>query len=212
MGKRYDKTEAFLSLDVESDGNNPVQYSMRSIGIALFVPSRSATMSDVPIDTFYRTLQPQVNKACEDVCMQFWERHPVQWEEMVKCAVDPVVAMKDLSDWLSSHAQVYTLKWVASPANFDWMFLKCYYELYGPEQKYAIGFFCHDLNSLIRAYSVSCGQTNIVWLKDWLADGNLHTHNAKDDAIRQGVQYCAIRRLLKGNRMHGPRFHRTPLR
>ena len=130
----------------------------------------------------------------------FWDKYPQAWEHVTTDMEDARVVMADLSDWLSMNAGTYRLKWVAAPANFDWMFLKCYYERYGPPLKYDIGFFCHDLHSLIRAYVTIHRLTDVEQFKDTLAHGHMATHNALDDAVRQGVQYCSIRVLLGSKR------------
>ena len=189
--------EGFLSFDIEADGNNPVQHSMRSIGIALF----SDNNREKPVDTFYRRLLPQKDTVPDPQCVSlFWDKYPQAWEHVTTDMEDARVVMADLSDWLSMNAGTYRLKWVAAPANFDWMFLKCYYERYGPPLKYDIGFFCHDLHSLIRAYVTIHRLTDVEQFKDTLAHGHMATHNALDDAVRQGVQYCSIRVLLGSKR------------
>jgi DNA polymerase III alpha subunit (gram-positive type) len=185
-------TDIYASFDVETDGNNPIQHSLRSIGIALFVDRNTE-----PIDTFYVTVEPRKDTEVEDRCMtDFWDKHPEQWKEVNENTVTPTEAMKLLSDWLFSHSGKYCIKWVASPANFDWMFLKCYYENYGPQTKYDIGFFCHDLSSLTRAYIISHNIGDKKFFMNRLAGNCKYTHQALDDAVCQGVMYINLRQLL----------------
>jgi hypothetical protein len=191
---------AYASFDVETDGNNPMQHSMRSIGIALFVDSHHKDIGvlTVPVDTFYATLKPLPDAKVEESCMRdFWEVYPEMWLQVNKNPQDPIEVMKNLSNWLSDHSRKYCIKWVANPANFDWMFLKCYYEKFGPmKNKFNIGFFCHDLSSLIRAFMV---MNNIRDKKKFLltlSENHTQTHNALDDAICQGVTYINLRRCL----------------
>jgi hypothetical protein len=187
--------QAFASFDVETDGDNPLMYSMRSIGIALFVEE-----STTPIDSFYATISPRPGAGVDKKCMEeFWSKHPEQWKEVNTNCVDAKDAMANLSKWLTTHDKKYCIKFVASPANFDWMFLKSYYETFGPSEKYDIGFFCHDLTSLLRAYMI---MNKIADKKGFLAricEYSKYTHNALDDAICQGKSYVNLRKLLSGN-------------
>lgn len=186
------KTSAFASFDVETDGNNPMQHSMRSIGIALFSGHTSKM-----VDTFYVTIKPLPGYTVEPSCMiNFWDKHPNQWESVNTDTVDVKDAMTSLSNWLLKHSKHYCIKWAAGPCNFDWMFLKCYYEKYGPINKYDIGFFCHDITSLIRAYIVMHNIKNKREFMTSLSNEHEYTHNALDDAIYQGVSYMSIRNLL----------------
>jgi len=183
---------AFCSFDVEVDGTNPLQHSMRSIGIALFSETQGM------IDSFYVNLFPQKEAVVDEKTMKtFWEKHPEQWKMIHVNQQTPQEAMLNLARWLSRYQQMYTLKWVARPANCDWMWLKCYYEKYGPDVKPDIGYYCHDLSSLLRAY-VLCN--HIVYKKDFMTklSGNApYTHNALDDAVCQGKMYMNLRLLLE---------------
>lgn len=191
---RKRKTPLYASFDVETDGNNPMQNSMRSIGIALFVSGHAE-----PIDTFYRTVQPRADAAPEDKCMRsFWKEHPEAWQHVNEDPSPASDVMTALSLWLKSYSTKYTIKWVASPANFDWMFLKCYYESYAMDtDKYDIGFFCHDFASLVRAYMLMQNISDAQKFKDYLAGGAVYTHHALDDAIYQGISYMNLRTLLQ---------------
>jgi hypothetical protein len=185
-------TPAYASFDVETDGGNPMQHSMRSIGVALF--NKDAAL----IDTFYRTLQPQKHATVDSACKRdFWDKHPEAWAH-VNSRPSPIRgAMEELSAWLTSHAANYEIKWVANPSNFDWMFLKCYYDAYGPETRFDIGYFCHDLASLVRAYMIMSGKRDKQALLTELSGGHAYTHHALDDAIYQGHVYMNLRRRLQ---------------
>jgi len=187
----------FMSFDIESDGNNPLQHSMLSLGIAAFVEEQGV------IDTFYVTLLPQKDANNQDflpsACTMetFWKFYPRHWNEIVNSnRFSPSQAMESLSEWLQKHSKTSSIKWVARPSNFDWMWLKCYYEKYGPLEKPDIGFYCHDLSSLLRAY---CLTHNIQDKKKFqliLAGRYKYTHNALADALCQGNMYMNLRKLL----------------
>jgi hypothetical protein len=181
---------AYASLDVETNGNNPCQYSLLSIGIALFCQN-----SLTPVATFYSTISP-VHDSVEPKCKLFWDSHPDSWLELQRDPVSIHVCMSNLSTWLYAQSLKYDVKWVASPANFDWMFLKCNYELYGPTTKFDIGFFCHDLSSLLRAYLIANNIRNKQAFIDRLVPHPRSIHHALDDATYQGRLYMQLRTLL----------------
>jgi hypothetical protein len=195
-GNSGGKPAAFCSFDVETDGTNPLQHSMLSIGIALF------SQSDGLVDTFYMTLEPQKDeqgvpfKHDSRTMRNFWDKHPNQWKEVQTNAQPPAVIMGHLSRWLSKHQRSYTIKWVARPANCDWMWLKSYYEKYGPLHKPEIGYYCHDLSSLMRAYELCHNVTDKKAFMIALSGSAPYTHNALDDALCQGHMYMNLRNLL----------------
>lgn len=199
------KPDAFCSLDIESDGTNPLQHSMRSIGIALFCEPPSGPCH---LDSFYMTLNPQKNAEGKPfpvhtkTMRNFWDKYPEQWQDVQKDAKDPETVMHHLSEWLKHHMKSFTIKWVARPANCDWMWIKCYYEAYGPRDKPDINYYCHDLSSLMRSYELCQGITNKKDFMTALSGNAPYTHNALDDAVCQGWMYMNLRKLLSQKGFH----------
>ena len=184
--------EAFASLDIESDGNNPMQHSMRSIGIVVV-----CTDTHQEIDSFYRNIKPRSDATVEQKCMDnFWSKHPEQWSEVNRDAVEPEAAMNELDEWLSGLSEKFCIKWVACPANFDWMFLKCYYEMYNTRKVYELGFHCHCLDSMRRTYMKMKKIAGTPRFNNLLSNNAPYTHNALDDARCQGIMYLKLRDLV----------------
>jgi hypothetical protein len=197
------KPEAFCSFDVETDGDNPMMYSMRSIGLALY-EGRDHTL----VDQLYITISPQEDQegvpfAPDPHTMrEFWDKHPEQWRDVNTSTVSPQEAMASLAQWLHRHYETFLVKFVARPANFDWMWLKCYYEKYGPPKKPKIGYFCHDLSALMRAYQKCHGVQDKKKFMNQLSREAPYTHNALDDAVCQGRMYMSLRTLLDRDANH----------
>lgn len=183
---------AYVSFDVEMDGPNPMQHSLRSIGLALFVESGAL------IDRLYMNVLPREGHAPHPKTMRdFWERHPEQWRLVNQNALRPEQAMATLAQWLRRHSEFYTLKWVARPACVDWMWLKCYYETFGPAQKPELGYYCHCLATMLRTYFLVY-PTRDKKAKMSELSGNLpYNHNAMDDAVCQGAMYMSLRKILE---------------
>ena len=188
----------FASFDIEADGPSPMTHNMRSLGIAIFNPKGEI------LDSFYVTIEAQVSAEGtsflpDPQCLEeFWNHHPEQWTAVQQNAVSPTAAMEQLTTFITPYyANGNRLQWVADPANFDWMWLKGYYEKYGPSQdKPDIGYYCHDLSSLIRAYCLCHKIHDKSAFRRALSQGAPYTHRAIDDATCQGIMYCNLRRLL----------------
>ena len=185
----------YASFDIEANGTNPLQHSMLSLGIALYTDTRL-------LDVFYVKISPQVGSVEDVNTMQnFWAKHPDQWKEVTTDASTPEKSMTMLSNWLKQYNQIFSIKWIARPANCDWMWLKCYYERYGPPDRPNIGYYCHDLSSLLRAYSLCYKiRDKKTWMNQ-LAQNLPYTHNALEDAIYQGTMYMNLRKLFDRNKM-----------
>jgi DNA polymerase III alpha subunit (gram-positive type) len=193
------KKALYASFDVETDGSNPMQHSMRSLGIVLMIEGKGNHEPCI-VDTFYRTITPRHDTFPDPTCItDFWDRHPIQWKNVNTDTISPTMAMLQLSQWLNKFTRHYIIKWVASPASFDWMFLKCYYEMFGPTTKMDIGFFCHDLVSLLRTFAVMHNIKNVTNLRRFLGQPEHPTHHALDDATNQGYIYMRLRTLLSGD-------------
>lgn len=185
--------KCYCSFDIEADGTNPMQHSMRSLGIVVLDENA------IVINTFYKTILPQMNSGvCQQTMSEFWSKHQDMWTEVNTNAVCPSKAMSDLVEFLKPLYLKYRVSWIASPACFDWMWLKCYYETYGPVIKPNIGYFCHDLSSMLNVYMKihKIQIENCQEFKNQLMNGHPYTHNALDDAKCQGYMYLNLRKLL----------------
>jgi len=181
---------AYCSFDVEMDGNNPMLNSMRSIGIALF------TEKDGKIDSLYMNIMPRPETKPNPKTMRdFWERHPQQWKCVNENPLRPEAATANLASWLRYHEKSYTLKWVARPACVDWMWLKCYYETYGPAVKPDIGYYCHCLSTMLRSYFLTYPVRDKRAVMAELSNNLPYNHNALDDAVCQGTIYMNLRKI-----------------
>jgi len=173
--------EVYISVDVETAGPNPSQYSLLSIGACLVFDTEK---------TFYVELQP-VNEAFTSEALQ------ISGLKMAKLKVrglPPAEAMKRFSDWVSqtvppSQQPVF----VALNAPFDWMFVTDYFHRYLGQNP-----FGHKALDMKAFYM---GMTNTHWdetgfekiTKHYQIEQSLN-HNALQDAIAQARLF---RRMLE---------------
>ncbi len=204
MPYRPNQTPLFASFDGEFDGPNPVQHSMRSLGVALFESG-----NPVPIATFYVTMKPQKHAVVhEKTKKEFLDLHPDVWKEINTNNIEIPLAMEQFSDFLKKHNRGRYL-YVASPSCVDWMFLTIYYNQYGPADRYDIGFYCHDLSQYIRIYITMNAIKNEQAFHSFLLQGNCYgsDHHALHDAIHQGIKYVTIRNLINDQKMVKEQLH-----
>jgi ribonuclease T len=109
---------ACVSVDVETAGPNPGQYSLLSIGACLVVQ---------PGNTFYVELQP-VNR---EMTPEAFAVHRLSLERLAERGLPPAEAMARFEAWLAAEVPAGLRPiFVAFNAPFDWMFVNDYFHRY----------------------------------------------------------------------------------
>ena len=177
------KVPLYLSFDLETDGSSPTVSNMLSFGMVAF------TASGEEVFSHQRNVLPRKDGRPEQSCLDnFWANEPELTEYVKKDAVTPAAFVAELSDLLKAHQKGHRYVWVASPACFDWMWLKGYYEAYGPADKFPIGYQARCISSMMFFYCKTNGISSserAKLRKIWM-DGLKHTHIPVDDAREQG--------------------------
>ena len=164
--------EAYISVDVETAGPNPSQYSLLSIG--------ACPLMD-PENGFYIELQP-VNDL---LLPEAYAVHQLSLDELNSKGVAPVEAMARFESWLddvvpSGQRPVF----VAFNAPFDWMFVSDYFHRYLGRNPF--GHAALDLKAfymgLHRSTWNETAMRNVAI--DYL-DGRKISHHALEDARDQ---------------------------
>lgn len=176
------KKEIFISVDIESSGPIPGEYSMLSIG---------ACLVDRPEITFERTLKPlNANADPEALGVTGFSM-----EELELTGSEPKKAMVELGNWVKEtcSGEVKPV-FVGLNAPFDWSFINYYFHHFCGSNPF--GFTALD----IKAYYM--GVTGSSWSDTrssamatrlrCLQTGN---HNALQDAIYQAELFRLVREL-----------------
>jgi len=181
-------SEVYFSLDIETDGPIPGPNSMRSLGMVAFTPT-CFNMAN----TFYAVLKPLPDSKVEASTLAWWMETPEKqekWNDLQKCQEEPATVMRELDLWVRKQADYFKASpvCVASPAGYDFVFLRWYLiSLLGGGET-VFKHRCLD----IRSYWMSiCGKEYLGSSKDSVPDrlkpvGLPHTHNALEDALEQG--------------------------
>ena len=105
------RMEGFVSFDVESDGNNPMQHSMLSIGMVLLSEECTANKNYTIVSTFYDTIQARAECQPDPNCLkEFWNHHPEEWKHVNEDPKPANIVMKSVADWLQHQSVRYNLK------------------------------------------------------------------------------------------------------
>lgn len=179
--------EIFISVDIESDGPIPIEFSMLSIGAAAFSDSGER------LGTFERNLETLDGSRQNPRTMDWWKTQPEAWELCRKNLVHPEDGMKDFTKWVEQLETQYGAKavFLAYPSGFDFTFVYVYLIKF-------VGYSVFSFSALdIKSYAMAVLKTPFRettkrnFPKKWKSK-RPHTHIALDDALSQGELFFNI--------------------
>ena len=192
-----EKPTLYVSFDVETDGQCPLVNNMLSLGIYFLDKDCNR------IFTYNTNFELMENHTDDQKTMEFWS-HNREMYELTRVNQQPIIqSMYELSEILANMSLDYKLHFVAMPACFDWMFLKCYYEYAKKIDRritFDIGFKCHCFSSAFNQYTLSnnmSGKDKEKLLNSFCTVDSYREHNALYDAQVQGIRY--VKFLLYAN-------------
>lgn len=195
------KEKLFLSFDVETDGPTPIVNNLLSIGIV------GITMNGEIIFEYEANIEPLETHIQDIKCMETFWLKPEQknsWDYLKINRRNYIDVFEELGLKLKELDSMYELKFVAHPACFDWMFLKCYYELaktnsHNEKSFFEIGYKCECSSTLWNYYKhtnkLNSNQANELFKVLGVFDENSN-HMALSDAKVQGRFYVGLLKKL----------------
>ncbi|MBN1955757.1 MAG: 3'-5' exonuclease [Anaerolineae bacterium] len=164
--------ETFVSVDVETSGPNPSQYSLLSIGACL-VHDRTKT--------FYVELRPVNHNATEEALMI----SRLSLEHLDEQGVPPAEAMAHFEAWLTEVAPPNAQPiFVAFNAPFDWMFVNDYFHRFLGQNPF--GYSALDVKSFYMGVAGVCwSETSLRYATARYLEQRPLTHHALQDALDQ---------------------------
>jgi ribonuclease T len=165
-------SEAFVSVDVETAGPNPSQYSLLAIG--------ACRVSD-PQRGFYAELQPINNNAVPEAMAI----HGLSLQQLSARGLPPADALSRFEQWLAGEFPT-DLKpvFVAFNAPFDWMFVGDYFHRFLGRNPF--GHVALDIKSFYMGLSgVRWSETGLRNLSPRYLGNQPLTHHALRDAQDQ---------------------------
>jgi DNA polymerase III epsilon subunit-like protein len=165
-------SEPYISVDIETAGPNPSQYSLLTIG--------ACTITERP-NTFYVELKPvNMNFIPEALAVS-----RLSMERLAERGIEPAEAMRNMEIWLKEVTPVDQKPlFVAFNAPFDWMFINDYFHRYLGHNPF--GHTAIDIKAFYMGMSgVNWEETTMHHVGDrYLGDRQL-THHALRDAMDQ---------------------------
>ena len=176
--------DAYISVDVETDGPIPGPYSMLSIGMAYCgrFNGRSLELTPRPTETLYLELQPISEEfEYEALHVNGLDRNRLKAE-----GLDPKTAMEQASKWIDEVSGDNRPIFVAYPAAFDWLWVHWYFTRFTKLGSPFGHSGCFDLKTAIAVKGkIPVSRSSKSQLPIALQSDYPHTHNALDDALEQ---------------------------
>lgn len=165
-------SDFYISVDVETAGPYPGQYSLLSIG---------ACTLDIPRRTFYVELRP-INKNFTEEALEICQ---LSMSDLEQNGLEAEEAMEQFESWLQTvipdgHRPVF----VAFNATFDWMFVAHYFHRYLGHNPF--GHAALDVKTFYMAlHGVSWVETSMRYVAPHYLGERSLSHHALQDALDQ---------------------------
>ena len=173
--------EIYVSTDVETDGPIPGPHSMCSFASVAFLDDKTV------LGSFSVNLEFLPGASGHPEQMAWWAEHPEAWRACRRDPRPPEEAMREYVDWVESLPG--TPVFVAYPVGFDFGFVYWYLIQFAgrsPFRHHGVDIRSYAMAMLKRDYQ---GSSWANYPNRWFNDLP-HTHQALDDAIRQGTLFC----------------------
>ncbi len=172
--------DAWVSVDVETAGPNPSQYSLLAIGACLL---------GQPDSGFYAELQP----VSSDARPEALEVSGLSMEALAASGTPPARAMADFAAWLESACpDAESPVFVGFNAAFDWMFVNDYFHRFIGRNPF--GHSAVDMKSFFMGLTARpWDETTMAHVTEHYGGRRTLTHHALQDARDQALLF---RRML----------------
>lgn len=181
--------EFYVSVDIEADGPIPAQNSMLSLGAVAFTEDGKET------GEFSANLQELPGAMQDPDTMNWWAKHPGEWDACRLLPQDPEFVMMKFVKWVEGFSGKPAL--VAYPAGYDFMFVYWYMMRFAKRSPFS--FSAIDIKSfamaLLKKPYRQCSKRNMP--KNWFDENVQHSHVAVQDAREQGRLFLNMLRHSK---------------
>lgn len=180
------KREVFVSVDVETAGPIPGEFSLLSIGAcAIFDPTK----------TFVCELKP-INRNADPKAL---EVTGLSLDDLARRGLEPSEAMQRFADWLSALVNSGgSIVFVGLNAPFDWSFVNYYFHRFGGGNPF--GFTALDIKALyMGATGCDWADTRSSKIAERLRPSLKGDHDALHDAQYQAEIFRLIQSQLIGD-------------
>lgn len=176
--------EQYISVDIESSGPIPGEYSLLTIG---------ACVVEDDSKTFHAQLKPLNRNAVPEAM----EVTGLSLETLEREGLEPAAAMKTFADWLNANVPKGAKAiFVGLNAPFDWSFVNYYFIKFCGQNPF--GFSALDIKALyMGATGCTWNQTGSSQMAKRLHPQRKGTHDALEDALYQAELFRLARGLAR---------------
>lgn len=176
--------DAYISVDVETDGPIPGPYSMLALGMAFCgsFNGRSMELTPYPKKTFYVELRP-ISDEFENEALHV---NGLNRQRLLHEGCSPETAMQKASKWIYEVSGDNRPIFVAYPASFDWLWVHWYFTRFTKAGSPFGHSGCFDLKTAVAVRGrMPVSMSSKSQLPPALQSDLPHTHNALEDALEQ---------------------------
>lgn len=187
-------TECFISVDVETSGPIPGEFSLLSIGACVVQSVPDCATTDATSSTFYCTLKPLEGAGSDPAALAV---AGFSLDDLAQNGSMAEEVMLSFEEWVIATAGDAKPVFVGLNAAFDWSFINYYFHRFLGHNPF--GFSALDIKSLyMGVMGSSWGDTRSSRMTESLGihHGKM-THHALDDAQAQAELFVAIREWSK---------------
>lgn len=180
------RQQIYVSIDIETDGPIPGEYSMLSCGAV------AITAHGEELGEFYEKIKPLPEAQQHPKTMAWWALYPEAWEEATCNARDADEVMNEFAVWLRGLKRQGEVQFVAYPAGFDFTFVHWYLVKFVGANP--LSFVCIDMKTYAMSLlglpfkSITKKRMPQIWKRNLPK----HTHNALDDAREQAMLFSRM--------------------
>lgn len=178
-------SEFYVSVDVETSGPYPGEFSLLSVGACTVLPPRK---------TFYAELKPLTDNALESA-MQV---HRLSLAQLKAHGEEVPQALTRFTSWLAEQAPPQQPPvFVAFNAVFDWMFLAYYFHRFIGDNPF--GHAALDIKAYYMGkFGVSWAETSMRYISPRFLEARPLSHHALRDAIDQADIFMKLLEVSNG--------------
>ena len=177
------KSELYISVDVETSGPIPAEFSLLSLGACV-------------VGNINKNFYAEIRPLNDNFIKQALEVSGLSMKELKIKGEKPAEAMGRFENWIKEASGDNRPVFVAFNATFDWSFTHWYFIKFLERDPFGIS----GLD--IKAYFM--GKHNTLWsetvkkkVRTFYPSKTAHTHNALDDAIEQAEIFEKMQKLVE---------------
>ncbi|WP_201740662.1 3'-5' exonuclease [Paracoccus aeridis] len=189
--------DAYISVDVETDGPIPGPYSMLALGMAYCgsFDGRSMELTPRPDKTFYVEIKP----ISDEFEYEALHVNGLDRRRLANEGTDPKEAMESACNWIDEVSGDNRPIFVAYPASFDWLWVHWYFTRFTRQGSPFGHSGCFDLKTAVAVKGrAPISMSSKSQLPSALRSDLPHTHNALDDAIEQANIFFKLMVMTDG--------------